>query len=156
MDVILLLDVLEHVADDADLLRKSLKSLKKGGVILITVPAHPLLFSEHDRALHHYRRYTHQGLMKLLHGEKLLIDEDFSFYGTLLTFRLIQKALEVVWRPKTEAYGVGHWPFPKTHLITRGIEIVLNWDFAISRTLSKIGLPIPGLSLCVRCRKPSV
>jgi len=39
--------------------------LKPGGIIVVTAPAMPLLRSEWDMALHHYRRYHHTGLLKL-------------------------------------------------------------------------------------------
>lgn len=57
-DVILALDVLEHLEDDRIILRYLNENLKDNGIAIITVPAHPWLFSEHDRVCGHYRRYT--------------------------------------------------------------------------------------------------
>lgn len=56
-DLITVLDVLEHLNDDQKALREFYRVLKKGGQVLITVPAYRFLWSEHDEALHHRRRY---------------------------------------------------------------------------------------------------
>jgi hypothetical protein len=49
--------VLEHVADDHHLLAQAVDVLPRGGHVLITVPADPSLWSEHDRLFGHFRRY---------------------------------------------------------------------------------------------------
>jgi 2-polyprenyl-3-methyl-5-hydroxy-6-metoxy-1,4-benzoquinol methylase len=56
-DLITLLDVIEHVFDDGEMLSRSHGLLRPGGHALVTVPAYPFLWSEHDVANHHYRRY---------------------------------------------------------------------------------------------------
>lgn len=56
-DMIALLDVLEHVPDDKGSLDAILKRLKPGGALLLTVPANPWMWSAHDVAHHHHRRY---------------------------------------------------------------------------------------------------
>ena len=57
-DALLALDVFEHVPDDARALAEARRVLRPGGTLILTVPCHPSLFSEHDVALHHVRRYT--------------------------------------------------------------------------------------------------
>ena len=64
-DMVALLDVLEHVPDDIGSLRAIHRRLKPGGALLLTVPAKPWMWSAHDVAHHHYRRYTRAGLAKL-------------------------------------------------------------------------------------------
>lgn len=56
-DLIVMTDVLEHLADDAGSLRALRTRLKPGGRLLLTVPALPWLWSEHDVTHHHLRRY---------------------------------------------------------------------------------------------------
>ncbi len=56
-DLIAVLDVVEHIADDVAALRAMGERLRPGGKILIAVPAHQWLWSAHDVVNHHYRRY---------------------------------------------------------------------------------------------------
>jgi SAM-dependent methyltransferase len=57
-DLIGLFDLLEHLPDDMQLLRGLHAMLAPEGVLLLTVPAHPTLWSYFDEASHHCRRYT--------------------------------------------------------------------------------------------------
>ncbi len=57
-DVVLLMDVLEHVSDDFELLSSLLAAAKPGTHFVITVPADMSLWSEHDVSFGHYRRYN--------------------------------------------------------------------------------------------------
>lgn len=56
-DLVALLDVLEHVSDDRASLAAILHLLKPGGALLLTVPINPWMWSAHDAAHHHHRRY---------------------------------------------------------------------------------------------------
>ena len=56
-DLAALLDVLEHVVDDRGALGAIHSRLKPGGKLLLTVPANPWMWSAHDVAHHHHRRY---------------------------------------------------------------------------------------------------
>lgn len=64
-DIITLLDVLEHT-NDIKVLPEMRRILKKNGVIILTVPAFPWLWSKWDDVLHHKRRYTIETLKKML------------------------------------------------------------------------------------------
>lgn len=65
-DVILLMDVLEHVDDDVALLRQYLDLAKPGTTFIITVPAFEFLWSSHDDFLEHRRRYTISSLRETI------------------------------------------------------------------------------------------
>src|SRR3989344_4089949 len=54
-DLILALDVLEHIQEDVEVMKKVNTMLKDGGLFFVNVPAHKFLWSEHDEALHHKR-----------------------------------------------------------------------------------------------------
>jgi SAM-dependent methyltransferase len=64
-DLIALLDVLEHVTDDAGSLASIYERLKPGGALLLTVPINPWMWSAHDVAHHHRRRYRKHEIRKL-------------------------------------------------------------------------------------------
>jgi len=64
-DLVALLDVLEHVPDDKNSLRAIYKLLKPGGALLLTVPINPWMWSAHDVAHHHHRRYRPVEIRKL-------------------------------------------------------------------------------------------
>ncbi len=56
-DLVLLMDVLEHVRDDAGLLSPIVAAARQGSHLLITVPADMKLWSPHDVSFGHFRRY---------------------------------------------------------------------------------------------------
>jgi SAM-dependent methyltransferase len=64
-DLVMLNDVLEHVPDDSALLSSLLAAAKPGTYFLITVPADMALWSPHDVAFGHYRRYDLSGFSQL-------------------------------------------------------------------------------------------
>lgn len=65
-DTVVMLDVLEHIADDAALLRSLHAALKPGGRLVLKVPAHRALFGPMDSAVGHRRRYSRAGLEAVL------------------------------------------------------------------------------------------
>lgn len=65
-ELITALDVIEHVREDAHLLAEFFNIISPGGLLLISVPAYPFLWSEHDEALGHYRRYRANELREKL------------------------------------------------------------------------------------------
>ena len=82
-DIIALLDVLEHVPDDESALQAIKQLLKPGGKLLLTVPANRWMWSGHDVAHHHFRRYSRSGLKRLVHGADFRI-RLLSYFNTLL------------------------------------------------------------------------
>ena len=65
LDYITALDVLEHVPDDASVVRGFHRLLKPGGIAIVTVPASMALWSDWDVGLHHFRRYSRRQLRML-------------------------------------------------------------------------------------------
>ncbi len=73
-DVVLLLDVLEHFADEQRLLADVRALVRSGGHVLVSVPAFQFLWSDHDEVLHHVRRYRAGELRAVLEKARFTIE----------------------------------------------------------------------------------
>lgn len=82
-DLIAVLDVLEHVPDDLSSLAAIRELLKPGGALLLTVPANKWMWSAHDVAHHHFRRYNRTELGKLFREAGFEV-QLLSYFNTLL------------------------------------------------------------------------
>lgn len=82
-DLVLLMDVLEHVEDDVQLLRQYTESLPRDGLVVITVPAFQFLWSGHDVFLEHHRRYTRGMLNEVVTKAGLEVVRSRYFFGLL-------------------------------------------------------------------------
>lgn len=82
--LVLMMDVLEHVDDDAGLVRDYAATAAPGTQFLVTVPAFSWLWSEHDEFLEHRRRYTLRQAEAALRAGGLEVEFGCYFYGTVL------------------------------------------------------------------------
>ena len=82
-DAVLLLDVIEHLDDDRAALAAARRLVRPGGVVVVTVPAYAWLWSGHDVALGHRRRYTARALRRLLADAGLRV-EHLGYFNTVL------------------------------------------------------------------------
>lgn len=87
-DVVTALDVLEHIDDDLRGLDELFRVSREGGVLVITVPAYGFLWSEHDEALHHRRRYAASELRNKLTNAGFTV-ERITYYITFLFFPIL-------------------------------------------------------------------
>lgn len=83
-DLITLLDVIEHLDNDTDTLKKAWHLLKEGGILICTVPAYQFLWSGHDVLNHHKRRYTLKELEEKISASGFSIKK-VSYFNTLLS-----------------------------------------------------------------------
>src|SRR6202008_3011030 len=94
VDMVTALDVLEHVREDLPALKEINRILKPGGKLIAIVPAYGFLWSEHDEALHHYRRYVAREMRAKLTASGFEIERSTYFVTALffpiLFFRLWQ------------------------------------------------------------------
>ena len=143
-DVVALLDVLEHVPDDLDSLKAIRSLLRPGGSLVLTVPANPWMWTAHDVAHHHFRRYTKRKLKKLFAeaGFELRLH---SYFNTLL-FPLIAAARIVGKLTGSESAD--------DQLPSRFVNAVLQRIFGLEAVL--IGrVPMPfGVSIIAVARRP--
>ena len=82
-DVVVASDVLEHIADDRAAVAEIARVLRPGGIFVFSVPAHPWLWSAHDEALWHQRRYRRPELVRLVRGAGLRL-RWLSYWNTVL------------------------------------------------------------------------
>jgi len=160
-DLLLLMDVIEHVADDRALL-VDVKSryLKQGGQILITVPAWMRLFSAHDLALRHYRRYTPKTGLALINATDLAVLRKGGLFHALAIVRALQvlRSGQVepladpgLYSSESERIGLGTWNAPT--VVTKLVSLVLELEGLVSQGASVLGLELPGLSWWALCTK---
>jgi SAM-dependent methyltransferase len=83
-DLITCLDVIEHTPDDRVTLRELRRVCRAGGFLLVTVPAYQGLWSMHDVANHHYRRYSRARLRAAASEAGWRVVRMTSFNGLLL------------------------------------------------------------------------
>lgn len=94
-DAAVALDCLEHVEDDAKALQDIFAALAPGGSAFINVPAYAWLWSQHDVALMHHRRYTmREAKQKLKAAGFEIVHSSYSIFflfPIVLLFRAVEK-----------------------------------------------------------------
>ncbi len=107
-DLVIALDVLEHIQDDTETMKRVKQVLKKDGYFIVNVPAHKFLWSEHDEALHHKRRYSKTEIVKKLADNGFVI-EKCSFF--VVTF------FPLIWAYRTYTSFFTSSTYPKTSYV---------------------------------------
>ena len=143
-DLVVALDVLEHVADDAGALGALYNAMRPGARLLITVPALPLLWSRHDVVNEHYRRYTASSLRAVLENAGFRIDDLRYLYAWTVLPMLVRRLVAPADGDRRYEVGVP----------VRPVNAILT---ALSRAEHAIGArlrwPI-GSSLLATARRP--
>lgn len=142
-DVALALDVLEHVEDDHAAVREISGILHPEGKLLVTVPAFRFLWSHHDNALHHKRRYTLAELKRLLENNDFKI-ERITYYNSFLfplisLVRIGRRLLRSKDDPVSDLFEV---PALINSFLIRLFDVE-------GRILSRVNLPIGVSLLCI-------
>jgi SAM-dependent methyltransferase len=149
---VLLLDVIEHVRDDRAFVAGIVGELvDPGGWVLVSVPAHPVLFSDHDRFLHHFRRYRPSQCRAVLEGAGVEILASGGVFHTLLAVRALQVAMGRLIPRDRPAAGVGGWRAGPT--LTAVVTGALHLDIHISLQAAERGWQLPALSYWVLGRR---
>ena len=143
-DTILMFDVLEHIENDEDFLKKTVYPLlKNDGKIIMTVPAYQFLFSKHDKKLKHYRRYNIKRIKDISLKSGFKIINYYYFYFSLVILRLITKLFN-------KDNEVNSWKYDKNNMFTKIIKGILNIDYNICKKMNKLSC---GLSLFIVLEK---
>jgi SAM-dependent methyltransferase len=98
LDSAICVNVLEHVEDHRAALANIAGSLSPGAPLFLLVPAFPALYGEHDRADHHFRRYTKRSLRETVAPLPLTIERDYymnlpGFFAWFLLVRVLRRRL---------------------------------------------------------------
>ncbi|SFM16901.1 Methyltransferase domain-containing protein [Methylobacterium pseudosasicola] len=136
-DLIVLLDVLEHIEDDQATLCALRRKLKQDGRLLVTVPALPWLWSHHDDLHHHKRRYTKRSLELAAAAAEFKIAHIGYFNTFLFPIALVRRLIAIVYSRPTQ----------DDRMPTRLLNAILSRIFSSERhIIGRAGLPV-GLSL---------
>lgn len=151
-DLVLLLDVLEHIENDVEYLKEIVTEVvPSGGIVVISLPAWKKLFGRHDVQMNHFRRYQPADALRLVLHSGLEIESHGGLFHFLLLPRLFQLVAGYMMRLKQPPPNAGDWhsgPF-LTGLITR----ILKTDVRLTLLAARIGIRLPGLSWWALCRK---
>ncbi|WP_223511395.1 class I SAM-dependent methyltransferase [Pseudomonas sp. GL-B-19] len=144
-DLVLLMDVLEHVDDDVGLLKAYVDKVPSGSRFLMTVPAFRFLWSGHDEFLEHKRRYTLAQLETVARDAGLTVQQGAYYFGLVFpiaaTLRLLPQ---------------GAQPSPPRSQLKRHHPLVNT----LLKSLCRIELPfmnanrLAGLTVFVLAQKP--
>ncbi len=147
-DAVVALDVLEHIADDAAAAREIGRVLAPGGALYISVPAYQSLWSGHDVALMHQRRYVARQLEQVLRESGGLQIERLTYVtGAILPAAWLVRRLQRLLRPHAPPRADVALPhFALMNRLLRGILAVEG------RIALKSGLPF-GLAVFAVARK---
>jgi SAM-dependent methyltransferase len=106
-DVLLMFDVLEHIADQDRFLDSARYHLTDGGCIIINVPALQWLFSPYDQVQGHQRRYSLAGLSDVARRNGFRTSQITYWGGPLVPILALRKAALTIGRAKLDNYGAG-------------------------------------------------
>jgi SAM-dependent methyltransferase len=151
IDLAVALDVLEHLDDDRAAASELRRVLRTDGTLLVSVPAYQWLWSSHDVALGHVRRYTRAGLVAVLADAGFEVRT--ASYAMSLALppaaavRLLERALPTRASPDTEESGYVHLPTVANTVLTHLVALDRH---VVGR------MPVPfGLSVIAVARKCS-
>jgi SAM-dependent methyltransferase len=141
-DLILMLDVLEHLPNAEGALQHASSLLARDGALLLTVPAFQILWTNHDVINHHLIRYRRKTLRPLLEKSGLAVVDERYWYQWTCPVKLAQRAVEKILQPKPKPPSVPpSWMNGLLYRVTR-LE---------QETLGAWGAPF-GSSLMAYCR----
>jgi SAM-dependent methyltransferase len=150
-DLICMFDVLEHISDDRLAIIKAASLLRIGGWLVVSVPAYQWLWSAHDTAHHHYRRYTRGRLKELANESGLTVVRAGYFNSILFPFAVGVRVFRRLSTARVDASSSGS----DTSMPNALINWVLRWIFGLEGFLAKHSLFPFGTSALVVLRRSS-
>ncbi|WP_433042275.1 class I SAM-dependent methyltransferase [Dactylosporangium sp. CS-033363] len=133
------MDVLEHIDDDRLALRELFRVLRPGGTLLMSVPQDMRLWSAHDVALSHFRRYERAELRELLEAAGFAVERLWSWNVLLRPVAALRRR-----RGSNGGTDMERMPW----LVNTGLRVIAG-----AERLLPVGR-LPGLSLMLRAQRP--
>lgn len=152
-DLVTAFEVLEHLEDDAAAAREAARVLRPGGRMLATVPAYQWLWSEHDVALDHRRRYSRSEFVGLLTGAGLTVERVSHCVTLLLPVTVALRVGQRLWHMISRRER----PQPTSGLVLlpRPVSSVFAATLSLEAMLLVRGTNLPwGVTLVAHARKP--
>src|SRR5487761_961251 len=123
-DLVVSLDVIEHLDDDVGALRELRRVTRPGGALLVTVPAYQWLWSGHDEINHHRRRYDRATLLAAAGEAGWNCELATHFNSLLLPVAILLRALERI-KPASTTSSLDLWvpPAPLNALLRQPLRL---------------------------------
>ncbi|CAM3821215.1 class I SAM-dependent methyltransferase [Polynucleobacter arcticus] len=147
IELVLLMDVLEHIEDDLTFLSHYVSMVPAGTAFLISVPAFQWLWSSHDEYLEHQRRYTLSEVEKLAKMAGLEINLGCYFFGLVLPIAAVVRLFERCLKPSSgqlKSSMKSHSP-----LVNFSLKMICSLECTLLRHNR-----LAGLSVFCLARKP--
>jgi SAM-dependent methyltransferase len=150
-DIIGAFDVIEHIDEDEQVLANLWQGLVANGLLLVTVPQHPWMWSRLDELVHHQRRYTRRDLRDKLQRAGFDVLRMTSFVTSLFPLMVAQRAISRA-RPVTDAAAALDSEVRFSPFTNACFDAVMRVD----ETLIRCGasLPFGGTLLAVARKRP--
>ena len=141
-DLLLLMDVIEHIDDDLEFVKVSLQHLKPDGLVVINVPAHMTFYSQYDEVAGHKRRYGVADIKSLFRQARLK-PISIAQWGLFLLPALLMRKLILRLTPPEDTISVGFVPSnPFLHGILKrlqALETSIPFSMPIGSSLLAVG-----------------
>jgi len=133
-DIVLAMDILEHVDDDLEALKEISRVSKDGAILIIHVPAFMFLWSDHDLAVDHKRRYTAGELVECLKKANFKVKSinyrlcSFFILGILKKYLIkVKKLIKGDSKPQAYRPNVGRFINNILYIIVKMEDRILNF-----------------------------
>jgi SAM-dependent methyltransferase len=144
--LVLMLDVVEHFADDVAALRRARELLAPGGVLVVTVPAFQALWTSHDVVNRHFRRYSRRSFERVAARAGLGVDEARYLFRWMCPMKLAVRLKERLSPGPLRLPGVPPAPINRALLALSRLEL---------RTWGRLPLPFGSSLLLVARARPA-
>lgn len=147
-DAVLALDVIEHIDDDRTAVSNLVRLTKSGGVVIVSVPALPELFSEFDEIQKHHRRYLPERLLDVCRTPGLSVDR-VLWWGRSLVASARRRCGRRFARPGDAPVDI----YRRYLHVPRPMRLAMRLVLAVEKHLTLSGVSRLGTSLFIVARR---